>query len=187
MNPLSLTKTPLFKTRPQGPLPGDILLFTDAPGLTKVIPWFTNSRYYHVGLYEGGPFSLEARVPGVLRRDISAQDKHLVFRFIPMPREGAQIALDFARKNLGANYDPLDILAIMINHTFPKLRLNYSNETRFTCGELVAEAWQEAGVDLFPRIKSELVVPGDFARYLPVDARDRVYRQGQWIYEPMDA
>ena len=186
MNPLSLTKSPLFKTRPQGPLPGDILLFTDAPGLTKVIPWFTNSRYYHVGLYEGGPFSLEARVPGVIRRDIS-QDKQLVFRFIPMPREGAQIALDFARKNLGANYDPLDILAIMINHTFPKLRLNYSNETRFTCGELVAEAWQEAGVDLFPGIKSELVVPGDFARYLPVDARDRVYRQGKWIYEPMDA
>lgn len=183
---LSLTKTPLYETRPAGPLPGDILLFTDAPGLTKVIPWFTNSRYYHVGLYEGGPFSLEARVPGVLRRDIS-RDKQLVFRFVPMPREGAQIALDFARKNLGANYDPLDVLAIMINHTLPKLRLNYSNESRFTCGELIAEAWQAAGVNLFPDIKSELVVPGDFARHLPVDARDRTYHQGHWIYRPMDA
>ena len=186
MNPLSLTKSPLFKTRPAGPLPGDILLFTDAPGLTKVIPWFTNSRYYHVGLYEGGPFSLEARVPGVIRRDIS-HDKKLVFRFVPMPREGAQIALDFARKNLGANYDPLDIVAIMVNHTFPKLRLNYSNESRFTCGELVAKAWEIAGINLFPDIKSELVVPGDFGRFLPVDARDRTYRRGRWLVEPMDA
>ena len=186
MNPLSLTKTPLYKTRPAGPLPGDILLFTDAPGLTKIIPWFTNSRYYHVGLYEGGPFSLEARVPGVLRRDIS-RDKQLVFRFVPMPREGAQIALDFARKNLGANYDPIDIAAIIINHTFPKLRINYSNPSSFTCGELVAEAWQAAGVELFPEIESELVVPGDFGRYLPVDARDRTYRRGRWMYEPMDA
>lgn len=182
----SLTKTALFETRPNGPLPGDILLFTDAPGLTKVIPWFTNSRYYHVGLYEGGPFSLEARVNGVIRRDIG-RDKQLVFRSISMPREGAQIALDFVRKNLGANYDLVDIAAIIINHSFPTLRVNYSNDTRFTCGELVADAWKAAGVDLFPDLQSELVVPGDFAQFLPVDARDRVIRQGRWHDQAMGA
>ena len=181
---LSLTKSPLFETRPDGPLPGDILLFTDAPGLTRVIPWFTNSRYYHVGLYEGGPFSLEARVNGVIRRDIS-RDKQLVFRFVPMPREGTGAALDFIRKNLGANYDPLDIVAIMINHSFPKLRLNYSNSTRFTCGELIAEAWRSAGIDLFPGRQAELIVPGDFAQFLPVDSRDRVLHNGKWGFQQM--
>lgn len=182
MNPLSLTKSPLFETRPAGPLPGDILLFTDAPGLTKVIPWFTNSRYYHVGLYEGGPFSLEARVNGVIRRDIS-RDKQLVFRFVPMPREGAGQALQFIRESLGANYDLVDIAAIIVNHSFPKLRVNYSNSASFTCGELVAKAWKEAGVDLFPDTKPELIVPGDFARFLPMDARDRVLHNGQWDYQ----
>ena len=176
---LSLTKKPLYQTRPAGPLPGDILLFTDAPGLTKVIPWFTNSRYYHVGVYEGGPFSLEARVNGVIRRDIE-RDKQLVFRVVPMPREGAHDALGFIRRNLGANYDLVDVAAIIINHSLPKLRINYSNPGSFTCGELVAEAWKAAGVDLFPDMKSELVVPGDFARFLPVDARDRVIRAGRW-------
>ncbi len=182
---LSLTKKPLFKTRPAGPLPGDILLFTDAPGLTKVIPWFTNSRYYHVGLYEGGPFSLEARVNGVIRRDIS-RDQQLVFRFVPMPRDGAQVALDYIRERLGANYDPIDILAIMVNHTFPKLRVNYSNSDSFTCGELVAKAWDVAGINLFPEKRAELVIPGDFAQFLPVDSRDRSYRSGRWEYEAMD-
>ena len=182
---LSFTKSPLFKTRPAGPLPGDILLFTDAPGLTRVIPWFTNSRYYHVGLYEGGPFSLEARVPGVLRRDIS-RDKQLVFRFVPMPREGAQKALDFVRAHLGSNYDLVDIAAIIVNHSFPKLRLNYSNPDSFTCGELIAEAWKAAGLDLFPATKPELIVPGDFAQFLPVDARDRVFQNGHWNYRAMD-
>ena len=179
---LSLTKTPLFVTRPDGPLPGDILLFTDAPGLTRLIPWFTNSRYYHVGLYEGGPFSLEARVNGVIRRDIS-RDKQLVFRFVPMPREGADAALNFIRQRLGANYDVVDIAAIIVNDSFPKLRINYSNPGSFTCGELVAEAWKAAGIDLFPGENDSLVVPGDFARFLPVDARDRVMHNGQWKFQ----
>ena len=178
---LSLTKTPLFETRPDGPLPGDILLFTDAPGLTRVIPWFTNSRYYHVGVYEGGPFSLEARVSGVIRRDIS-RDKQLVFRFVPMPREGAQKALDFIRQRLGANYDVVDVAAIILNHSFPKLRINYSNPGSFTCGELVADAWEAAGIDLFPELQNSLVVPGDFAQFLPVDSRDRVLHNGKWNY-----
>ncbi|RYX82643.1 hypothetical protein EON83_18260 [bacterium] len=159
--------------RPDGPLPGDILLFTHAKGLSRLIPWFTGSRYYHCGLYEGHNRVLEARPQGVVRRNLKRGELY-PFRVIPMPREGSIRALDFIRRRLGATYDPLDIAFIIIRHTFPLLRFQYRNHSSFTCGELVLRAWRAGHCDLLPDLPAAEVIPADFARFLPCDAHDTV-------------
>ena len=161
------------EARPDGPLPGDILLFTHATGFSKLIPWFTGSRYYHCGLYEGNNHVLEARPQGVVRRNLKRGTLY-PFRVVPMPREGATRALDFIRKRLGATYDPLDIAFIVMRHLFPLLPLYYTNHSSFTCGELVTRAWRAGRCDLLPDTNPAEVIPADFARFLPCDAHDQV-------------
>lgn len=157
--------------RPNGPFPGDIILFAQATGYSKVIPWFTKSRYYHCALYEGNNCVLEARPSGVVRRDIKREAGNIV-RIIPMPNKSGADAVSFAEKCLGANYDPLDILFIVLRQCFPKSRFTYSNHKRFVCSELVVLAWRSAGIDLFPDCSPDTIRPGDFAQFLPPDARD---------------
>lgn len=169
---MSFTKSRLAASRPDGmPRPGDVLLFTNASGLSKVIPWLTGSRYYHCGLYEGKGCVLEARPQGVVRRKIS-DHPDVVVRVIPMPTEQGEAAVGYARSCLGKNYDVLDILFIMMKHQFPRITLKYSNHDSLVCSELVVLAWRKAGVDLFPEKKADEVIPGHFQALLPVDSYD---------------
>ena len=170
---LSFTKRRLREARPNGPLPGDILLFSHAIGYSKLVPWFTGYRYYHCALYAGGSEVLEARPNGVVRRNIHTEPGN-VFRVIPMPEAHGHEALNYAECCLGANYDPLDVLYIMQRQWFPRWPIRYSNHDRFTCGEFVTLAWRRNGLDLFPGLEAAAIVPGDFAQFLPPDARDQM-------------
>jgi len=164
---------PLTAREMPDPQPGDILLYTHAKGLNRLIPWFTGSRYYHVGIYEGDGQVLEARPNGVVRRDLRGQSGD-VFRAARMPREGVERAIHFAQSRIGATYDPFDIAFIIMRHTFPLLPLHYSNRSSFTCGELVARAWRAGGLDLFPERQASEIIPADFSRFLPRDSQDQV-------------
>ncbi len=155
------------------PQPGDILLFTHARGLNRLIPWFTGSRYFHCGVYEGDGRVLEARPSGVVRRDLKEQGEQ-VFRAVPMPREGADKAVHFVQSRLGSTYDPLDVAFIILRHLFPLWPIAYSNHCSFTCGELVARAWRAGDCDLFPDRQASEVIPSDFSRFLPRDSQDQV-------------
>lgn len=178
---LSFTKSRLKKARlaehrPDGlPLPGDILLFTDATGFSRLIPWFTGSRYYHVALYEGNGYVVEARPSGVVRRDIAHEEGN-VFRVIPMPAAHATPALTYATACLGMPYDVLCVVSVVLHEYVPRFRFPYCNSERLMCAELVVRAWREAGVDLFPGCDAEQVIPADFQAHLPPDSRDMQLR-----------
>jgi uncharacterized protein YycO len=174
MMTLSFTKRRRYVARPDGPKPGDILLFCHARGLSRLIPWFTDSRYYHCALYEGDGRVVEARPSGVVRRDLT-QCSDMAFRIIPMPEEHGQVALDYARCCLGRNYDVIDVFFIILRHYFPQVPITYSNHNSFVCSELVVNAWRRAGLDLFPRRKSSLIIPADFERFLPPDTHDESF------------
>ena len=171
MTKIHFTKNRLARVRPDGPLPGDILLFSNAVGYTKLVPWFTGSRYYHVAIYEGDGKVLEARPSGVVRRDIVHEPGN-IFRIIPMPRENVSTVLNAGRCCLGKRYDLLSVLFIVLNHSFPRLRLHWSSENSFVCGEFVVYCWREAGLDLFPDQNAGQVIPADFQPFLPTDSHD---------------
>lgn len=152
------------------PQPGDILLFTQANRIKLLVTWFTYSRYYHVGIYEGNNHTIEARVNGVIRRDIS--EKGYAVRVIPMPEQGREQVLEYARTCIGRRYDVFGVLIVLMREYLPQVRVRYRSGDKLTCGEFVTRAWRHAGLDLFPGRSAERIVPADFQQFLPVDSHD---------------
>lgn len=145
---------------------GDLLLFTKARGPNRLITWFTSSRFYHVGLYEGNGWIVEARPRGVVRRNLNGPDGDRHFIAIPFEKlatnEQAEAALAWAEQQLGDGYDPLDVAAIILERLFRSLKINYTSPDKFSCGEFVTQAWREADIDLFPLRDAGRIVPADF-------------------------
>jgi hypothetical protein len=152
--------------------PGDIVLFHHARGWSRLIPRFSGSRYHHVGLYAGGQWVIEARITGVMKRDVSEAKLRLRFRVIPAPGgpEVGQAALEWAQGQLGKRYAYLSIGALVLDRILEKLfgpmDVVWRQCDRVSCGELVARAYEVAGVRLFPDRDPEEVAPWDFAQML---------------------
>lgn len=149
---------------------GDLLLFRKARGLNRLITWFTRSQFYHVGLYEGDGWIIEARPRGVVRRNLRGPDGDRHFVAIPFARvasqEQAEAALRWAQQQIGDDYDPFEVMAQVAERMFRCMRIPYASPDKFSCGEFVTQAWREAGIDLFPSRDASRVVPSDFERYL---------------------
>lgn len=149
---------------------GDLLLFTRAKGLNRLITWFTHSRFYHVGIYEGDGWIIEARPRGVVRRNLRGPDGDRHFVAVPrdrvMNQEQAELALEWAATQLGDGYDPLDVAAIILERLFKTLTINYTSPDKYSCGEFVTRALRQAGADPFPGCLADRVVPSDFERFL---------------------
>ena len=151
---------------PLEPKPGDILLFVRPHRLLDyVIKLFTMSRYYHVGIYAGDGHVLEARPKGVGRN--SLQDRKGGYVVAPAPRGAGPAALAWAETQIGTPFDHLNMVHVLLEHVFVKIQLNLVPSGKFSCGELVATAFDHAGVRLFPDRDLDDVEPKDFARFLP--------------------
>ena len=150
------------------PTPGDILLFHNARGANNLIGWLTGSPFYHVGLYAGDEMVVESRTQGVVHDTLRDRQKDYVA--LPAPGGSGQKALAWAKTQIGDSYDDFDLGVIALERVFKTLRLNYTRPGRYTCGEFVAMAFEEAGQRLFPDRDTAAVVPGDFGRLLPTDA-----------------
>jgi hypothetical protein len=154
------------------PRPGDILLFHHAPKLKdRLIAWFTRSVFYHTALYAGDRHVIESRPQGVIHNDLRGREDDFVVVRAPGEKGGA--ALAWAETQLGDPYDRMDWVVIILEHLFRHLHLNYTPRSKFTCAELVATAFDRAGVRLFPDIDLADTVPADFARLLPPEAVPR--------------
>jgi len=150
--------------------PGDILLFTNATGESRVTTLLTHSPYYHAGIYAGHKKSIEMRVTGAILRDLRSKDGDPDFIVIPAPQGKGAAALAWARSRLKAKYDDKGILVLFFNRILMHLHLNYTAPGKYTCGEFVAAAYDSAGVKLFPDMPLSDVEPADFARYVPEGA-----------------
>ena len=155
--------------------PGDILLFTNAQGESRVTTWVTRSPYYHAGLYAGDARVIEMRTFGVITRDLRGEEGGHYFVSIPAPEGKGEAALAWARANVKDRYDGKGIVVLLLDRIFLHLHLNYTPNTEYTCGEFVAAAYDAAGVCLFPDMQLADVEPGDFARYVPPHAPTQTF------------
>lgn len=147
------------------PRPGDILLFYNAIGLSRLITWLTKSPFYHAAIYEGNGFVVEARLRGVVRVHLKEIGEDFVV--IPAPQNKGEEALAWASQQIGDDYAVWGAAAIAIDRLFLNLHFNRTtNHNRFTCGGLIASAFLQVGVDLFPQCSPDEIVPGDFARLI---------------------
>ena len=132
-----------------------------------IISFVSRSTYYHVAIFEGETFTIEARQRGVVRRDLRTKEGGHTFRVIPAPEGRGQLALDWGRAKIGSKFDRLDFLVILVDRFVTRLRLHYHGFGAYSCGEFVAKAFTAAGVRLFPDLEDDDVEPADFARFLP--------------------
>lgn len=150
--------------------PGDILLFNRAKGLNRIITWFTNSPFYHVGISLGEGRVVEARPRGVVIRNLLGKEGDKRFEIIPAEniggREAALAAMKWAQTQVGDGYDPFNVAAIILDRSFSCIACNTTLPGRWACGEFVATAFEEAGVELFPEHDIAIVVPADYAPFL---------------------
>ena len=151
------------------PKPGDILLFYRPKRFRDVIIQIgTGSRVYHAALFvkqsENGPLVLEARPQGVHINDLRGREGKYVV--LPAPQHKGEQALAWARSQIGSPYDFKDGLVIGLEHVFRRWRINYTRPGSYTCGELIAAAYEKAGVQLVPNKNPSEVAPGDIARAL---------------------
>src|SRR5207302_10856645 len=89
----------------RGQHPGDILLFYHPKGLSKLIAWITMSKFYHVAIYAGDYAVVEARPPGVRKRDLRGPEGGHDFEVIPAPQGAGGAALKWALEQVGKRYD----------------------------------------------------------------------------------
>lgn len=150
--------------------PGDILLFTNAVGESRVTTWLTHSPYYHAGIYAGHKKSIEMRMAGAIQRDLRSKDGNPDFVIIPAPEGKGAAALAWAKTRMKSKYDMRAILVLLLNRILFRLHLRDTAPDRYTCGEFVAAAYESAGVQLFPEMPLWNVEPADFARYVPPGA-----------------
>ncbi len=147
------------------PEPGDILLFHHAKGVNKIITLVTGSPFYHSALYVSKDKAVEARLAGVLYRDMQrVESKYVV---VPAPHGRGAEALAWAESQLGDAYDSLDLVVIVLDKLFRFVHFNYTPKDKFSCGEFVATAYDKAGIRLVPEKAINEIVPGDFATLLP--------------------
>jgi len=152
------------------PQSGDVLLFAHATSWNRVITFLTRSRFYHVAIYAGDYHVVEARPQGVVSRDLRGPQGTHFCAVLPNPSGKWPEALFWARSQIGAKYDRWDIGVIVLEHIFTHLHLNYAPPGRFSCGEFVARAFEQAGAPLFPDRDAADIVLGDFDRLLPPSA-----------------
>jgi uncharacterized protein YycO len=151
--------------------PGDLLLFTHARGLNRLITWYSRTPYYHIAFYAGGPFVVEARPRGVVRRDLRGPDGDKSFVVVPAPcsRELARGALRWAEDRVGLGYDPINVGTMVLDRALPCWRVPEVPNNRYACGELIVEALRAQGFDPMPGAQAADVLPSDFMKYLPPD------------------
>jgi hypothetical protein len=150
----------------QEPRPGDILLFHHVARFRDVlIVWVTRSPFYHAALYADAGHVVEARPRGVGRNSLRGRERNFVV--IPAPEGQGEAALAWANTQLGAPFDRWDLWVIFLEHLFTHWHINYNPHGKYTCAELVATAYQHAGVRLVPEKELDEIAPADLARLLP--------------------
>ncbi|MBC7806056.1 MAG: hypothetical protein H7145_07880 [Akkermansiaceae bacterium] len=152
----------------RSPQPGDILLFY-RPGVFAdvFIQTMTGSRVYHTALFmestERGPVVLEALTSGVQVSNLRETGREGDFVVVPAPLEKGREALDWARTKIGSPYDYKDGFVIGLEQVFEHLRVNYTLRGKYTCGELVAAAYEQVGIKLVTNKEPNEVSPADIS------------------------
>ena len=137
---------------------GDVLLFRGSECISRAIRLVTHGAYSHSGLvyrFEGHVYCLEAVGPGVrlIRLSVLLRDYEGgidAFAVRRITEAGGKTALGFAFQQLGKPYDTVGIAKFLWAMMFGKMK-GRREKGHWFCSELVAKAWDVAGVDLLGR------------------------------------
>jgi len=147
---------------------GDILLTSTRHIISKVIEWWTISRWSHVGVYVGDGLVIEATFPRVRKVPVSTFLKGCtevcVLRHIQWDTlEDVQRKsfLEFLESKVGKPYDIRGLLSFVC-------RRSIQNKSGYFCSELVSEAFSSIGIPI-ERKRPSWTTPEDIHSSLILD------------------
>jgi len=142
---------------------GDVILVKNRGLFGYVIRKATHSPYDHIGIFSSARDIIEATPKGVFKTNIDKYVNHncIVWRLKREYNLNNGVAVVFAEKEIGESYDFLQIFRILFKFIF-KTKRNDGN-SRWTCSELVAEAYNAGGVKV-KDINLDYATPGTFWR-----------------------
>lgn len=144
--------------------PGDIVL-TTSPGqpVSEIIKAVTGGKFSHAILVVKLPNGIESSDYGVVRfrldRFVARNPNNIrVLRYnSSLPDDFAARLVRYADSQVAKEYAELDVLTALFSRV-PRLE-----KGRFFCSQLVAACYQEAQINLFPKIAAEKVSPAMIA------------------------
>lgn len=148
-------------------MPGDLIVSRANTVISDVIQIAGRSDVSHVMLYVGHGLIIEAVRGGVrletVKRAVEENSYAMVMRNTQLGNP--QRAIEYAYSKLGL---PYDLWGVIFSPRFGRLGLaepliNREMTDRYFCSQLVAEAYEHAGVQLVNRPRN--VLPGDFPSF----------------------
>jgi hypothetical protein len=165
----------------QTPEPGDLLLFYGGRQLGWWIERVTRSPFYHVALYDGDGYVVDAVPRGVVRRPLADGTTGTRFVVARAPEARGEDALSWVKTQIGRRFDAPGMLVVLASLALGNRPFRYRPTRRFTSSHLVVAAFRAAGVDLAPGRNPALVTPADLAWLASPEAIALAWSEGRGI------
>ena len=152
---------------------GDVLLYEGKGFLSWVIKKLSHSKYSHAGMvawWNDRLMVIEAIRKGVVVTTLSRNvtryhgNVELYTSRKNIPEKSRLKMIKFAQKELGKEYNFLELAVIGIKIFFNKLvRLNKLKDERLICSQFVAEVYESIGIEIKENVVPPFVTPADIA------------------------
>lgn len=144
---------------------GDIVL-KKARGVTRVVGWFTDSKYSHVAMIYDYPIIVHSHALGVKPWDVYSQEPYDLYRIKgglsdEEKAELQEICKEILKKDI--KYDYIQLLSYAY-YALAGGDNKLVNPRRFICSEFVDRVYKRLGYTLVPDRKLGDCTPADLAR-----------------------
>ena len=150
---------------------GNLIFVRDETFLSWIIRTITKSYYNHIAILISETEVLEALPNGVFitplssyeDREFSHKLEYRIFEVDGMTKEQVYKVIEFSKKEVGKKYDFLQLVSIYFFYLFgiPKKYEPIDVTEAWICSELVAEAFEYAGIKFSNDINSDNMTPKD--------------------------
>lgn len=147
---------------------GDILLVKQSGIVSNLIRTITKSNWNHSAYFISNKYFIEADFSGVKVSNLGElkYKEFAIYRCPEATQSQIYKATEFCQKQVGTKYEFFKILKLFFLYIL-NLSKNTNipdNDKKWICSELVVESYAQANIKLFDNIKTDNVVPGDFAK-----------------------
>lgn len=144
---------------------GDVIL-KKGKGITRVVGWFTDSKYTHVGLVYEKEIIVHSHAQGVHPWDVYDLEPYDIYRLkggLSEEEKGQlkDILMNEIEKNI--KYDYSQLIAYAYYAIFGGEN-KFNNPKQYICSELVDRVYKRLGYNLYPPKPVGDITPADLAR-----------------------
>lgn len=140
----------------------DILAFYHYNALDNLVKNVTNSKIVHLAIRLDDKYMIESTTRGVHISKICNKYNYYNLRYQELTAKERDDIIKFAKNKIGKEFDYNTYITIGLYKLFGFAN-TWNNPNKYTCTELVIDAYKSIGIDLTNGMKENNVSPGDIA------------------------